>query len=484
MSEGGSGSAAPGRRTDPVSPDPASVWRDAVAKVLKGRGVESLVTRTADGIGIEPLYPAAAASGPTAGRRPCTILSRLDLDDAADATNATAIDELENGADGLVLTFAGAASARGFGLAADGASLDHALRHVELDLLPLRLEPAPFAGPEAARLLVGVALTRRLDAAALDLDAGLDPVGDMARTGATREPWPVLARRTAEAAGELRGLGLGGPLFRADARPYHEAGASEAQELASVLATAVTYLRCLDGAGLPLDDARRALSFLLVADVDHVLTLSKFRALRSLWARVEEGCGLDPQPMRLQAETAWRMMARRDPHSNLLRTTLACIGAVLGGADGVTVLPFTAPLGLAGPLSRRLARNTALVLLAEAGLDRVADPAAGSGVVEALTGSLCREAWTLFQEIEARGGLPTALADGSWPAKIAAKRERRRLDVREGRRVIVGTTAYRTTGETPQAALVSRPAPASPLASGGLPSLRDDDLIEPDGGAA
>ena len=175
------------------------------------------------------------------------------------------------------------------------------------------------------------------------------------------------------------------------------------------------------------------------------------------------------------------MMARRDPHSNLLRTTLACIGAVLGGADGVTVLPFTAPLGLAGPLSRRLARNTPLVLLAESGLDRVADPAAGSGVVETLTESLCAEAWTLFQRIEAQGGLPAVLADGSWPAQIAITCEQRRRDLREGRRAIVGTTAYRIPGETPQEALVARPAPESPLASRGLPSLRDDDLIEPDG---
>ncbi len=156
-----------------------------------------------------------------------------------------------------MLTFAGAAPARGFGLAVDGASLDHALRGVELDLLPLRLEPAPFAGLEAARLLVAIARARRLDATALDLDAGLDPLGDLARTGAAPEPWPALARRSAEAVGELRGLGLEGPLLRADARPYHEAGASEAQELASVLATAVAYLRCLDEAGLPLDEARR-----------------------------------------------------------------------------------------------------------------------------------------------------------------------------------------------------------------------------------
>ncbi len=468
--------------SDPVLPDgPATAaWRDAVAKILNGREIESLVSRTDDDLRVEPLYPAAKVAGPTSARRPGTILSRLDIGEP-DLAQATALDELENGADGLVLTFAGAAPARGFGLAVDEASFDHALRGVELDLLRLRLEPAPFAGLEAARRLVSIAAARRLDATALDLDAGLDPLGDTARTGAAPEPWPVLARCSAEAVAALRGLGLEGALLRADARPYHEAGASEAQELASVLATAVAYLRCLDTAGLPLDDARRAVSFLLVADVDHVLSMAKVRALRRLWARIEESCGLAPRPTQVHAETAWRMMARRDSHSNLLRTTLACVGALLGGADGVTVLPFTAPLGLAGPLSRRLARNTPLVLIAESGLDRVADPAAGSGVVEALTEVLCRKAWSLFQNIEAQGGLPAVLADGSWPAQIAATRERRRLDFREGRRVIVGTTAYRLPGEIQDAALVSCPAPASPLVFGGLPSLRDDELNEPDG---
>jgi len=467
--------------TRPAFPDTAgeAAWRAAVDKVLKGDDFERrLVTRSYDGIPLEPLYPAADTPAPSGARRPCAVVARLDHPDAEEAE---ALEELENGADGLVLVVAGAATARGFGL--DLAGLAVALRGVELGLLPLRLDPAPFAGLDAMRALLDLAEARRLDPAALDLDAGLDPLGDIARAAEAPEPWPALARLVADGATGLRDRGFAGPVLRADGRPHHEAGASEAQELAAGLAAGVAYLRALDAAGVPPDEGRRALSFLLAADADEMLTIAKFRALRRLWAWVEESCGLVPAPIRLHAETSWRMMARLDPHTNLLRATLACVGAVLGGADGVTVLPFTAPLGLADPSARRLARNTALVLLREAGLDRVADPAAGSGAIEAVTEALCSEAWVLFREIEREGGLAAALAGGSWQARVAGMRERRATALRLGVRAVVGTTAFRLAAEVPVTVLRPMPAVAPRLAPGAMPSMRDDQLFEADDAA-
>lgn len=478
--------------TRPAFPDPAAeaVWRASVAKVLEGGDFDArLVTRTLDGIPVQPLYPADDAPAPAGARPACRILARLDADDVPP------LDDIENGADGLVLVFAGAGTARGFGL--DPAGLDAALAGVELDLLPLHLEPAPFGGHAATLALLEVADARRIAASSLDLDAGQDPIGALARTGEAPTSWPDTARLTAEALAALRDRGLGGPLLRADGRPHHEAGASEAQELAAVVATGVTYLRMLDASGLPLDAARETLSFLLPADADQLLTIAKFRALRRLWARVEEACGLSPEPIRLRAETSWRMMARRDPPSNLLRTTLAVAGAMLGGADGVTALPHTAASGLADPFARRLARNTALVLRDEAGLDRVADPAAGAGAVEALTDALCAAAWDIVQDLDRAGGLPAALADGSWQRRVAASRERRAAELRSGARAILGTTAHPLAEEP--AAAVLRPSPQATAlghdraeqdgvgttrscsGEGALPSLRDDQLFGPDG---
>lgn len=458
--------------TPPAFSDAAgeAAWRSAVAKVLKGEDFDTrLLSRTLDGIPIQPLYPAADAPGPAGPRPPCRIVARLDADEAA------ALGEIENGADGLVLVFAGAPTARGFGL--DLAGLDAALVGVELDLLPLRLEPAPFGGLDAVRALLEVADARRIPASSLDLDAGIDPIGFMARTGAAPQPWPRLGALTAEAVDVLRGRGLAGPLLHADGRPYHEAGASEAQELAAVVATGLAYLRALDTAGVSLDDARETLSFLLAADSDQFLTTAKFRALRRLWARIEADCSLAAAPIRLHAETSWRMMARRDPPTNLLRGALACAGAMMSDADSVTVLPHTAALGLADPFARRLARNTALVLRDEAGLTRVVDPGAGSGAVETLTEALCSEAWDLIRSLEGQGGLPAALADGSWAARLAVTQGRRAADLMGGTRTILGTTAFPLAEEP--ALTVLKPLPAVPVpAAGALPSLRDDQLVE------
>ena len=456
--------------TPPAFPDAAgeATWRAAVAKVLKGDDFDArLVTRTLDGIPVQPLYPAADAPAPAGSRPACRIFARLD------AEGVPPLDDIENGADGLVLVFAGAGTARGFGL--DPAGLDAALAGVELDLLPLRLEPAPFGGLEAVRALLEVTEGRRIPASALDLDAGVDPIGFTALCGEAPQPWPALSRTLVEIVGVLRDRGLPGRLLRPDGRPHHEAGASEAQELAAVLATGVAYLRALDAGGTSPEAARDALSFQIAADADLFLTVAKLRALRRLWARVEEDCGLVPRPIRLHAETSYRMMARRDPPTNLLRGALACAGAMLGDADGVTVLPHTAALGLADPFARRLARNTALVLRDEAGLDRVADPGAGAGAVEALTEALCAEAWALFGDIESVGGLPSALADGSWGTRLAVARARRGAELKAGTRSILGTTAF-PLAEEPTPAVVRPLPPPPPRPAGALPSLRDDQL--------
>ena len=164
------------------------------------------------------------------------------------------------------------------------------------------------------------------------------------------------------------------------------------------------------------------IEFRLTADADQFLTVAKFRALRLLWARVEQACGLAPKPAFVSAETAWRMMTRRDPWVNMLRTTIAAFSAGIGGADAIAVLPFTAAIGLPDRFARRIARNTQLLLLEEANIAKVADPAAGSGGIEDLTDKLCRAAWTLFQEIEAAGGAPAALENGLIQDKIAKVR--------------------------------------------------------------
>ncbi len=450
-------------------------WLKRVETVLKGADFNKvLVGRTGDGIGIQPLYPRKRNAQPVTGAEHAqrwTILQRADHPQA-DASSRLALADLEGGATGLVLAFKNSPTARGFGIdAPDAKALDEALEGVLPEFIPLRIETAPYEGRRIAALIDGLVERRGLRPEELKVDFGLDPVGDLARTGALPAAWEQIQANFSGEAKRLRTKGYGGTQARVDGRPWHEAGASEAQELAAALATGVTYLRVLESHGLPLEQARDSLSFLLAADADEFLTIAKFRALRLLWARVEEACGLSPKRITLQAETAWRMLTRRDPYVNLLRNTLAVFSAVIGGADSVTVLPFTNALGLPDEFARRIARNTQTVLMEESNLWRVADPAAGAGGFETLTDELCEKAWHLFQAIEAEGGIVASLQAGAIQSRIAEVAAADARNVSTRRAPITGTSEFPNLAELPVAVLQPAPAPAPhhPLA---LPSRR------------
>ncbi len=453
-------------------------WRKLVEAALKGASFDKrLVSQTYDGLRIDPLYPRAHGATPVAGRAavPWQVLQRVDHPDPK-AAQPQALQDLENGATGLTLVLAGAPTARGYGLVAETAdALDQALSGVMFDLIALRIETAPFAGRPVATLMTDVMTRRKIDPALLDIDFELDPLGDMARTGRALLPWPELSARAGGTAKDLAGKGFTKARFlRADGRVVHEAGGSEAQELAFVLAAGVAYLRMLEAAGFSLDEARRRISFLLAADADEFLTIAKFRALRKLWARVEQASGLTPQPAYVAAETAWRMMTARDPYVNMLRTTIAVTAAGVGGADSVTALPFTLALGSPDRFARRVARNIQLILLEESNLYRVADPAAGSGSIEHLTTEMAQAAWTLFQEIEAAGGLAAALEQGMLQKKVAETRAARQAAVAQRKDALTGTSDYPNLSEAPVKVLdVPRVSAAAQRATfEALPSIR------------
>lgn len=461
-------------------------WLGLVGGVLKGADYEKrLVGRTADGIRIEPLYPAAdAVAQPVRAPGPWRISQRVDHP-GLDAAARLALADLEGGADALTLVFPGAPAARGYGLGARTVEdLARAFDGVMLPLIALRLD-AGAQGLEAALLLMALAAQRGEDLSACDIDLGIDPVGTLAATGSLGAVWSAVAPKLGQALRTFDAAGFVGRAMLADGRPYHEAGAGEAAELGAVLATATAYLRALEAEGIALDRARDAIGMLLVADADEFLTIAKFRALRRLWARVEQACGLDPKPLRLHAETAWRMMTRRDPFVNILRTTMAATAAGLGGADAVTALPYTAALGLPDAFARRVARNSQIMLIEESNLARVADPAAGAGGFESLTAQLAEAGWDAFRAIEREGGIVASLSVGKLQRRIEVTRETRAKNVATRREALTGATEFPYLAEKPVAVLdVAPPAPApsgsfgagAAVACDALPSQR---LAEP-----
>jgi methylmalonyl-CoA mutase len=458
-------------------------WRKLVDRVLKGAPFERLTSRTHDGLTIEPLYARARDAHPVAGRpggTTWTVMARVDHPDPA-AANAQALEDLNNGATGLVLVFASSVSANGFGLDGSPPTIERALNGIDLNdnlVVDLNLSP-PTRG--AARDLAKLIKHRGTGPATVNVRWSINPIGGFAATGRSPRTWKELAPAFAAMVGEFAGEGFRGPFAVADGRVVHNAGGSEAQELAFALASAVAYFRTLAESGMSLDRAYDAIYFRLSADADQFLTTAKFRAVRKLWARVAAASGISPRKAVVTAETAWRMMTRRDAYVNILRNTIAVVAAGLGSADAITVLPHTLALGLPDAFARRVARNTQLILSEESNLARVGDPAAGSGAFEALTEHLCHAAWTQFQEIESVGGAWPALERGLIQRNIAAVRAEREKAVARAEDILTGTNTFPDLDEAPPAILavpprnVSDNAPAQATAEP-LPRLR---LAEP-----
>jgi methylmalonyl-CoA mutase len=430
-------------------------WRKLVDGVLKGAPFEKLVGKTYDNLRIEPIYSRAKNAAPVAGRAaaaPWRIMQRIDHPDAAQA-NAQALHDLENGANGLALVFSGANGAYGFGLEPSAETLERVLDGVFIDAgISIELQVGPQSRTAAIHLAEYVK-RKGIDPAACSIRFGLDPIGACAVWGSSPYSWPEIVPAVTGGIKGLAAMRFRGPFAPADGRVIHDAGGSEAQELAFVLAAGVEYMRALESAGVALEDARGMIYARLSADADQFLTMAKFRALRLLWARIEESCSLMPKPLFIAADTAWRMLTRRDPYVNMLRATMATFSAGLAGADSICVLPHTLALGLPDAFARRAARNTQLVLLEESNLAKVADPAAGSGAIEALTLELCETSWLLFQEIEKAGGVFAALEQNLIQQKVAATRATREANIARRKEVLTGASEFPDLHETQVAVL-------------------------------
>jgi methylmalonyl-CoA mutase len=439
-----------------------SAWRRAVAAVRGAKDPESLTARSYDGIAIEPLYdraraaPAVAAAGAVGAApfirgalrdpaSPWVVGQRIDMSEPAEA-NRQILADLEGGASGLVIVCGSRERPGGVRLdtTADVARL---LDGVLPELISITLDAGGAARRMAALFAAWLGTSHEL--ARLRFCAGLDAVGGLT-SGRTVAP-ARLASRQGDCAKALLARGFRGPFFLADGRPWHAAGASEAQELAYALASAVECLRALESSGLDLDEAAGLVAFQLAVDADQFASIAKIRAARRLWSRMLEASGCAPRPAQVRVESAWRMLTARDPWVNLMRATVAAFAGAVGGADEIVLHPHAAAAGAPDAFARRIVRNVQLVLMEEAGLGWVADPAGGSGYVENLTEASAATAWGLFQEVEAQGGLIAALRAGAPQRRVAEVREARAKDVARRRLAITGVSEFPSLDDAPHA---------------------------------
>ncbi|MCK2218865.1 methylmalonyl-CoA mutase subunit beta [Actinomadura sp. ATCC 31491] len=408
-------------------------WRQLAAAVLRKSGIEAgspeeaLSTPTYDGLTIAPLYdlddlpgdPGLPGAPPyVRGSRAVTGWDVRQRHAVPDPEAVLA--DLENGVTSLWLVVGDDAIPPG--------ALAAVLKDVHLDLAPVVLQ-AGERTREAAEALLALAAGR-----------GVSPTGNLGGSGAAGAELAV--RCVADHPG-LRAVTV-------DATTWHDAGGSDAEELGCSIARGVAELRELTGAGLSVEQALGQIEFRYVATDDQFATIAKLRAARRLWARVAEVCGAPARGgQRQHAVTSSAMMTARDPYVNLLRTTVACFAAGVGGAGAVTVQPFDAALGQPDAFSRRIARNTQSLLLEEAHLGRVLDPAGGSWYVERRTADLAERAWAWFQEIEAAGG--AAAAAGLIAGRVEATRARRAADIAHRRFPITGVSEFPDLAQKPVA---------------------------------
>jgi methylmalonyl-CoA mutase len=435
-------------------------WRAAVDKVLKGGSFDKLRTSTPNGYTIEPLYPADRGAMPIIGHRganPWTVVERLDHPQQQVA-NELALAALNGGATGLELVLASSPHARGAGLTLENTTdLADLLDGVLLDLIDLRIDGGN-AGPRLANELVDLAIERGLTPDKLNLTVVYDPIGLAARAG--RSDVPLSRYLTDSSVISTKATRV----FTADGRIYHEAGASRSETLAAVLATAVAYWRALEAAGFSTEEAAGRIGFTLAIDQDQFSAMAEIRALRLLWAQATAAAGIPAATAHIHAETSLRMMSRLDANTNMIRTTIAAFAAGTGGADSLTVLPFSAANGLPDAFARRIARNTQLILLEESNLARVCDPAAGSGRIETETRQLAEAAWGIFQEIEAAGGIVSALTSGLLQARIAATAAARSRDIARRKIALTGVSEFPLLTSAPVPVLESTAATPEPIA--------------------
>lgn len=451
---------APSQRSSanpPRRPDQAD-WERAAAGVLRRSGRlgdddpdrlvwECLTRKTFDGIDIPPLGTAdTAADLPETGlpgQAPFTRgasgarlaggwhIRTLLNDPDASLSAADGLTDLENGATSLWLNLGRA----GIQL----TELDRVLEGVYLDLAPTVLS-CPDDPLGAAQALVDMVDRRAVEPAA-GTNLGADLFSPVLHGTEAAPPSAVLTGVAALAV-DRRVLG-----FVVDATAVHDLGGSEAQELGYAMAVGAAYLRLLTapgGAGLEVDVAASLLEFRFAATVEQLPTMAKLRAARRLWSRVCELSGVSPEAggQRQHAMTSMPMMTKYDPWVNMLRVTVAAFAAGVGGAQAITVLPFDSARGLASAFSRRIARNTCSLLIAESHLAEVTDPAGGAYAVEQLTDDFARAGWAELQAIEGAGGVVAAAHDGSLRKRIDRVADLRDRAIASRQRPITGVSEF------------------------------------------
>jgi methylmalonyl-CoA mutase len=418
-------------------------WMVLVKKALAGENFnETLVRKCQDGIEIEPLSVAHSGVGAAQKGEPGWEIRQTVQNPRLGQANDEILTDLAGGASSIHLKFnMGRIKGQpGIPLASKD-DFGKLLMDVHLPYITISIDSG-FHYAAATSALLQYCLDNEADEGNAKIRLNADPLAALARAGELPNDLNILfgevgglAKLMSDEWKHVKTVGV-------DTTVYHLAGVSETQELATALSSGIMYLRVLEKMGLSPDQAADQIVFRMAADCDVFVTIAKFRALRVLWSRVLESCGARSRACEIHGEAAARMMMRRDSANNVLRATAAGFGAAIGGANSIGLLPYTYALGGADRNARRAARNIQNILSEESHLSKIGEAAAGAFAIEKLTRDMAETAWVLMQEIEAIGGISSALQGGLIEGWSVAARQHRNTRIRTGARKIIGVNCF------------------------------------------
>ncbi|MEM8549823.1 MAG: acyl-CoA mutase large subunit family protein, partial [Verrucomicrobiota bacterium] len=420
-------------------------WKAAAEALLKGAPFDKkMLTPTPEGITLQPIYRqedmkglghlesfpgefnfARATKDEGYLNEPWKIAQELPYGDPEEF-NSIALEDLMRGQDALniILDMAtqdgrdpaeskvGEVAACGLSLACLD-DLKTAFKHVLPEAIQISFQSG-VAGLPLAALLIAWAKAESKDAAVLNGGINLDPLAVLARSGRLSLSLEAALRDVATLAKACQDHAPGMTAAGISTMPYASAGASAVEELGCALASGVVYLKAMLEAGMEIDAAAKSIRFEFSLGANFFMEVAKLRAARILWAKVVQAFGgsREAARMRVHGRTGLWNKTVHDPYVNMLRTTTEALSGVIGGVESMHVGPFDEVSEVPTTFSRRIARNTQVILQEECELRGVIDPAGGSWFIENLTDEVAKAAWGIFQEIEQAGGMVAALESG------------------------------------------------------------------------
>lgn len=475
----------PGLSFDEFPPPTADEWREAVVQSLRGQAFESLITHPAAGIDLPPMlrredtadltHPYTLPGQPPYVRgtqaagylaQPWLIAQELDAP-TPQAFNEDLRHALGQGQTAVTIPLdhptgngrdpdqsqPGQVGRAGLSLAT-AADFTIALQNIPITNTPILLYPETSMLPLLALLIAAI---RKEGGQTADLQGCLaaDPLAVLAAEGtlpiSLEQAYDEMALATKWAADHAPHLAT----LVVSSTGYHERDGSTIEELGFAMASGVAYLRAMGERGIAVETAAHHLRFQFAIGSDFFSEIAKLRAARLLWSQIVAafGGGEGAQQMWIDGRTARGNKATSDPYVNILRGTSEALAAALGSVDTLHVALFDEPIRPPDDFSRRIARNTQIILQAESHLTRLIDPAGGAYAVEYLTDQLGRRAWELLQEVEGMGGMAAALQAGFPQARIAKLAEAQAAKIESGETVLVGVNRYVNEAEEPLTAV-------------------------------